>query len=109
MPIPISSLVFVSQLFIVVAEGVPVFDIERGCRMDNSKSDLSLGLDLTTKECLRQERSARDQLQAQWSQFAPSDRAMCTSDARITGGTPPSYVDLLTCLQEQSLAKKLEK
>ena len=78
--------------------------------MDNSdKSDLSMGLDLPTKECLRQERSARDQLQAQWSQFAPSDRAMCTSDARITAGTQPSYVDLMTCLQEQALVKKLEK
>ena len=101
MSIPISNLVFVSQLFIVVAEGVPIYDFERGCGMENSI--------VPTKECLRQERSARDQLQAQWSQFAPSDRAMCTSESRITGGTPPSYVDLLTCLQEQALVKKLEK
>jgi hypothetical protein len=107
MLIPISNLVFASQLFIVVAEGVPDYDMARGCRMESA--DPSLGLDITNKECLRQERSARDQLQAQWSQFAPSDRAMCTSAARITGGTPPSYVDLLTCLQEQALVKKLEK
>jgi hypothetical protein len=107
MPISISNLVFASQLFILVAEGVPNYDIARGCRIEGSEA--SLGLDITTKECLRQERSARDQLQAQWSQFAPADRAMCTADARITGDTPPSYVDLLTCLQEQVFVKKLEK
>ena len=110
MSITVANLVFASQLFIAVAEGVPVFDIERLCRVDSAKtSDLGLGLDVPAKECLRQERVSRDQLQAQWSQFAPSDRAMCTSEARITGGTPPSYVDLLTCLQAQTLAKKLEK
>jgi hypothetical protein len=55
------------------------------------------------------EQQALDQLQTQWSQFAPSDRVMCTSETTEGEGVPPSYVELLTCLQGQLLAKKLNK
>jgi hypothetical protein len=52
---------------------------------------------------------ARDQLQTKWSQFVPSDRVMCTGETSQDDGMPPSYVELLTCLQGQQLAKKLDK
>jgi hypothetical protein len=66
-------------------------------------------LDETIRRCVRDEQQARDQLQTQWSQFAPSDRVMCTSETTEGGGVPPSYVELLTCLQGQQLVKKLDK
>jgi hypothetical protein len=59
------------------------------------------------------EQLAKGQLETQWSGFVASDRVMCTgatvgskSDA---DSVPPSYVDLLTCLQDQQLARKLPK
>jgi hypothetical protein len=58
---------------------------------------------------MHDEQQALDQLQTQWSQFAPSDKAMCTSLTTEGGGVPPSYVELLTCLQGQQLVKKLDK
>jgi hypothetical protein len=61
------------------------------------------------KTCVRDEQQAQEQLQTKWSQFAPSDKAMCTSVTTEGGGVPPSYVELLTCLQGQQLAKKLNK
>jgi hypothetical protein len=105
-----STLVLASQLLMAVADDVPKFNIERGCRADNTNtSGLSAGLDESTKGCIHDEQAARDQLQAQWSQFAPSDRAMCTSNETDVPGAPPSYVDLLTCLQGQQLAKKTKE
>ena len=107
MLISFSTLVLASQLFMTVADGVPKFDITRGCRADNTNtSGLAAGLDETIKSCIHDEQTARDQLQVQWSQFAPSDRAMCTANETDVPGATPSYVDLLTCLQGQQLGKK---
>jgi hypothetical protein len=107
MLLPFSTLVLASQLFMTVANDVPKFDIARGCRADNTNtSGLNTGLDESTKGCIHDEQAARDQLQAQWSQFAPSDRAMCTANETDVPGAPPSYVDLLTCLQGQHNLQK---
>ena len=104
-----TTLVLASQLFMTVADDVPKFDIARGCRTDNTNtSGLSTGLDESTKRCMQDEQRARDQLQSQWSQFAASDRTMCTGETKDISGVPPSYVDLLTCLQAQQLAKKMK-
>jgi hypothetical protein len=43
------------------------------------------------------------------SASAHSDRAMCTGETTDDKGTPPSYVELLTCLQDQQFARKLPK
>jgi hypothetical protein len=67
-----------------------------------------VGLSESTKNCVRDEQHARDQLQAQWSQFAPSGRATCIVTTE-GDGVPPSYVELLTCLQEQLAVRKLQE
>jgi hypothetical protein len=106
MLISFSTLVLASQLIVTVADNVPKFNIERGCKVDSTAS----GLDVeSVKSCVHDEQQALDQLQTQWSQFAPSDRAMCTGETTQGDGVPPSYVELLTCLQGQLLAKKLNK
>ena len=106
--IPISMIVLGTQLVITVADGVPKYDIARGCRLDNTQAfDLSTGQNETVKKCVADEQGAMAQLQTQWSQFRESDRAQCSVDANI-GGTP-SYVELLTCLQAAKLARQLPK
>jgi hypothetical protein len=104
-----SILAFASQLLIPVADKVPEFNIERGCKVDNTASSLAVGLDESTKNCVRDEQRARDQLQGQWSQFAPSGRTTCISETTEGDGVPPSYVELLTCLEEQLAARKLKE
>jgi hypothetical protein len=105
-----SALVLASQLFMTVADDVPKFDIERGCKADNTNtSGLNAGLDQTTKNCVRDEQTARNQLQSQWSQFAKADQTMCTGETNDGSGVPPSYVELLSCLQAQQLARKLNR
>ena len=86
-----------SHLFITVADEVPRFDIARGCRLDNAASS-GLAEQEPLNKCMSDEQNARQQLQRQWSEFAKSDRASCTADT--TNDDTPSYVELLTCLQE---------
>jgi hypothetical protein len=114
MLIPISMLFLASQLVIAVADNVPQFNIARGCKIDSASAiDPNAGMSATIKRCVDEEQKAKDQLQAQWSDFASSDRAMCTTEAvglkTDESSTPPSYVDLLTCLQDQQFARKLPK
>lgn len=86
-----------SHLVIMVADNVPRFDISRGCRLDNAASS-GLAEEQPLKKCVSDEQQALQQLQTEWSQFAESDRATCTTETN--SGDTPSYVELLTCLQE---------
>ena len=108
MPISFSMIALSTQIFMTVADGVPKFDIARGCRVDSTQAfDLSAGLNETVKRCVADEQQALAQLEKQWSEFRESDKAQCTGEAKI-GGTP-SYVDLLTCLQLAQDARQLPK
>jgi hypothetical protein len=110
MLIPFAMILLVSQLVIAFADEVPKFDIARGYKVDSDAAfDPTLGKSGTIKRCMDDEQQARDQLQTQWSGFANSDRAMCVRSTTDDSANPPSYVDLLTCLQDQQLARKLPK
>jgi hypothetical protein len=50
----------------------------------------------TLDTCLQKEEAARDQLGKSWASFPARDKTECTAAATIG---PPSYVDLLTCLE----------
>jgi hypothetical protein len=114
MLISFSMIVLTSQLVIAVADNVPQFNIERGCRVDSASAfDPNAGINATIKRCMNDEQQAKDELQKQWSVFAASDKALCTTETAglksDESSTPPSYVELLTCLQAQQLARKLRK
>ena len=114
MLVQIPIMVLTSQLIFTVADSVPKFDISRGCKVDSASAfDPNAGMNATIKRCVDDEQQAKDQLQTQWSGFAASDRAMCTTETvgqkADENTTPPSYVELLTCLQDQQLARKLPK
>jgi hypothetical protein len=97
MLISVPIIILGSHLVVTVADNVPRFDIARGCRLDNAATS-GLAEEQPLKKCVSDEQQARQQLQAQWSQFPKSDRATCT--AETNSDDTPSYVELLTCLQE---------
>ena len=110
MLIPFSPLILASQLIVTVADDIPNFNIERGCKIDSASAfDPNAGLSATIKRCADDEQQAKDQLQTQWSQFAPSDKKLCLGITTDDASTPPSYVELLTCLQGQQIVRKLPK
>jgi hypothetical protein len=111
MLISFSALALSSSLIVTVADNVPNFNIERGCKDDSEAAfDPNAGLDATIKRCSDDEKAAKAQLQTQWSQFQPSDQKMCMASVTGTAGLiTPSYVELLTCLQDQQQVRKLPK
>ena len=97
MLISVPIMILAPHLVVMAADNVPRFDIARGCRLDNAASS-GLTEEQPMKRCESDEQQAFLQLQSQWSQFAESDRATCTT--ATNSDDTPSYVELLTCLQE---------
>jgi hypothetical protein len=83
-------------LLLAVADNVPSLNVEPACRAAAKMGD-SLSLDTTLRQCLADEKSARDQLEKEWTQFTPALRQRCVATTQ-TGGDP-SYVEVLVCLQ----------
>jgi hypothetical protein len=73
-----------------VSDAVPKFDIAKECRFEG-------GTSATFDRCSHDEAEALQQLQAEWPQFAGSDRAACLAEATVAGFA--SYVDLIICLE----------
>lgn len=86
-----------SQLVMTVADKVPNFDVTHGCRAPVDIAGMSL------ETCLNDEKTAREQLVKEWSQFSARDKMMCTDE---TKSYDPSYVELLTCLESARDAGK---
>jgi hypothetical protein len=104
------SMLLASQLVIAIADDVPTFDIERGCKIDSASAfDPRAGMGGTIKRCADDEQRAKDQLQAHWSEFINADRIACTGLTTDDAATPPSYVELQTCLQDRQFARKMPK
>ena len=109
MLISFSTLVLASRLIVTVADDVPNFNVERECKIDSASAfDPNAGLNATIKRCADDEQKAKDRLQTQWSQYLPSDKKMCNGET-TDGAAPPSYVELLTCLEGQQLVRNLPK
>jgi hypothetical protein len=98
----IPALIVGGQLVIAVADGVPAINFEQTCR---DASSAKLGTSERVEDCADDEKHARDQLGAQWNQYDPVGRARCTRMS--TASRPSSYVELLTCLEMDQLARKV--
>ena len=93
------ALAFGSTAVIAVAD-VPEYDVAPSCRAAVTVMPGSF------EACMRDEQSARAQLAASWDRFAAPQRDNCVQTESNTGG-PPSYVELLTCMQMTQDAKRL--
>ena len=91
-----SLLALAGTLLLTIADKVPALDVESSCRAAAKMGD-SLSLDATLRQCLADEKSARDELDKQWTQFPVALRQRCVTTTE-TGGDP-SYVEVLVCLQ----------
>ena len=49
------------------------------------------------KACLADETTAQDTLNQNWSKYAATDKNECVG--MVTTGGPPSYVELLSCVE----------
>jgi hypothetical protein len=70
---------------------IPSFRAERTCKAEKKDGDEAY------KECLSDEKAARQKLEPIWSSYSASLRAECTSET--IGLKVNSYADLTYCLQ----------
>jgi hypothetical protein len=93
-------------MLMAVADTVPSLNVDPGCRAAAKMGD-GLSLDATLRQCLADEKSARDELEKQWTQFSPALRERCVATTQTGGG--PSYVEVLVCLQMGRDAAQMDK
>jgi hypothetical protein len=77
-----------------LAQQAPRFDARPGCQA-GARSGVTVNPDV--EACLRTEMRARDEMTAQWGGFAAADKQRCVAKTNLGG--PPSYVEVLTCLE----------
>jgi hypothetical protein len=81
---------------IIPVSNVPRYDLARSCPAPSGQDSDS---------CRKDEQSARDTLNQQWTQFTAKGRSDCVQTAEIGGR--PSYVQLLICLRATQIAPSL--
>lgn len=84
------SLSLSTGLFVPIADTVPRFDIEAGCRGVAAAGG-------TASACRDEERNALASLETKWAGYRPANRNECLQASELVG--TPSYVQLLTCLE----------
>lgn len=94
---------FLASSFVLVAsEHMPQFDPGPSCR---AAAEVSVTLERDTANCLRDERAAQAKLAQKWPRYTPAEQRQC-SELSLAGGMP-SYVELLTCLEEADEAARV--
>jgi hypothetical protein len=99
----IAAMALGSQI-VLAAERLPEFDTAPSCR---SAAAASVMIGRTTENYMQDEHNARDLLKKSWDQYSAADKSHCDSLER-TGG-PPSYVELLSCLEMSHDARATTK
>jgi hypothetical protein len=96
----LAPLVVAAQL-LLVADRPPTLNVEPSCRAAERS-----GIDgRTADNCMRGENEAKTTLNDKWAQFSARQQARCTTLVQMGG--PPSYIELLTCLEMAEQADKI--
>jgi hypothetical protein len=79
---------------VAAATDPPKFDVSQSCE-GAAREALVVGRNKET--CMADERTAQNEVARNWPQHAARDRAQCVG--MVSKGGPPSYVELLSCLE----------
>jgi hypothetical protein len=102
MRLALTTFALATSLIAAASQEPPRFDAAPGCRAGvntgvKPRSDID--------SCVRSEHEARDALARQWAEFAAADKSRCVEKTHMGG--PPSYIEVLTCLELARDARKL--
>lgn len=96
----LAPLVVTAQL-LLVADRPPTLNVEPSCQAAE-RSGIS---GRTTQNCMNGENEAKATLNDKWKTFTARQQTRCTTLVQMGG--PPSYVELLTCLEMAEQADKI--
>ena len=102
--IAIAALLFGLQVATAVADDVPKLNVTTSCEAA-AKYSVVAGRD--NGSCLGDERDAQSTLAKNWSKYNTADKTQCVGT--VTTGGPPSYVELLSCLEIMRDAKDIRE
>jgi hypothetical protein len=98
------TIILTASQIVLAPDSVPKFDVERTCLPVATMGGLP-GRDAAA--CRRNEEDAHNKLKNDWSQYSGENRSRCAGFVGVGG--PPSYVELLTCLEMAKHAKELRE
>jgi len=87
---------------VAIADGPPNLDVSISCQTAG-RGSIVVGRDM--QACLNDEQTARDILTKDWNAYSERNRKICVDENR--SGGPPSYVELLSCIEVMTEAAKL--
>jgi hypothetical protein len=99
----IAAAALVGQLVLVAGDKVPEFDLRPSC---HAAETIDPTQKATFQACMDTEQGARSQLQGKWLTFPAPDRRACAAETQAGG--PPSYVELLVCLEDEKAVRELQ-
>jgi hypothetical protein len=92
------------QTAIALADSPPKLNVSPSCEAA-ARGAISAGRDKDA--CLADEHTAENVLAQNWSKYNAADKTQCVGNVQ-TGG-PPSYVELLSCLEIMRDAKSIRE
>jgi hypothetical protein len=97
----LGALMLVGVQAALAADGPPRLNVDTSCG-----AAAASGVNGRTHDaCMSEENTARSTLSDKWQQFSAGQQARCADLVRMGG--PPSYVELLTCLEMADQAQKI--
>ena len=79
---------------IALADSPPRLDVSPSC---NAAAGYAIAVGRTKESCLADEHAAESTLAENWSKYSAADKTQCIGTVNLGG--PPSYVELLTCIE----------
>jgi hypothetical protein len=100
----VSVLVIAGSLNVAARDAVPKFNVGPSCE---STARRMVFVNSSKEACIKQETEAHKVLVRHWSQFAKIDKTNCVD--KVSQGGPPSYTELLSCLENMQHARAVRK
>jgi hypothetical protein len=99
--IAVAPLLFSLQVATAFADDPPKLDVNTSC---NAAAQFALSGGRDKEGCLGDEHEAESTIGKNWSKYNAADKTQCVGT--VTTGGPPSYVELLSCLEVMRDAKE---
>jgi hypothetical protein len=92
--IAVVALILQLPTAIAHADSPPKLNVEPTC---NTTAAYAIAVGRTEEACLADEHAAESTLAENWSTYSAADKTQCIGTVNMGG--PPSYVELLTCIE----------
>ena len=103
MPSHLATLALSVTLLAAAPGSVPNFDARPGC---SAGADAGIDIQPNIAACVQSEEQAKNELIKDWQNFSGTAKNQCV--AEIRSGGPPSYIELLTCLEMERDADSMQ-